>query len=69
MRQAPLLVSLFRVKSKTEMVPSPRLEMYISRESRLTYSPWQPLPVGRKDGFVNLSPSRTHTPLATMSAM
>ena len=55
-------------KSSTEMLPSPRLEMHNTFESRLTYSPCAPLPVGMKPMSLNDSPSIMWTPLESMSA-
>ena len=63
------VVDTLRVaRSTTEIEPSRRLETYRNLESRLTYSPWAPLPVGRKPSDLNVSPSTKYTPPATWSA-
>ena len=44
-------------RSTSETDPSPRLETYMYLESRLTYRPWAPLPVGMKPMTLNELPS------------
>ena len=48
--------------------PALRLDTYSTRESRLTYSPWAPAPVGTNPRTRNRDPSTSHTPARIMSA-
>ena len=55
-------------KSMSEIVPASRFVTYSTFESRLTYKPCAPRPVGMKPVTVNVSPSTVYTPPRIMSA-
>src|SRR4051794_39836530 len=58
-----------RVRNEITLIePSPRLETYNTRESRLGYSPCAPRPVGCRRSLCQLWASMSHTPCDAMSA-